>query len=124
MPSTFRLIRPATVDLVFDGELLADVSSKDDPGQTHWTEIRIYRTDTGKYVGETIGCSALPDQRARITIRVVDSADQVAKTLERSEPVRDEPKKMRTYLTDLALDAITEAAKNDPAVAAAGEERI
>ncbi len=114
---TFRLNRPATVDLVFDGELLADVSSKDDPDQTHWTEIRIYRTDSGRYVGETIGLSALPHQRPRITVRVVDSAAQVGEALQRSDP-------NRTWLTDLALDAIAEAAKNDPAVSAAGEERI
>lgn len=115
---TFRLIRPATVDLVFNGELLADVSSKDDPGQTHWTEIRIYRTDSGKYVAETIGCSAVPSQRSRIVVRVVDSAEQVAKALERGDP------KDRVYLTDLALDAIALAAKSDPALVAAGEERI
>lgn len=114
---TFRLPRPATVDLVFDGELLADVSSKDDPGQTHWTEIRIYRTDSGRYVGETVGLSALPHQRPRITVRVVDTAAEVKQALERRDP-------NRTYMTDLALDAIAEAAKNDPAVAAAGEERI
>lgn len=115
---TFRLARPATVDLVFDGELLADVNSKDDPEQTHWTEIRIYRTDSGKYVCETIGRSALAHQKPRITVRVADSAAQVRDALQRGDP------NDRVYLTDLALDAIAEATKNDPAVAAAGEERI
>lgn len=42
----------------FDGELLADVSSRR-PGAPRWTELRLYRTDGGVYVLEKIGASTV-----------------------------------------------------------------
>ena len=115
---TYRLRRQAQVDLVFDGVRLAARSSRTSPDQTEWTEVRLYRTDSGRYVGEPIGRSTDPAEKDMLTVRIVDDVKDVAGTLERGRP------DTRLYLTDMALDVLDEAAEVDPAIAEAAAERI
>lgn len=116
MSQSFRIARQGAVDLTFDGVLLAEESTRDEPGQTRWTEVRIYRTDTGKYVTETVGRSTRRGETDRITVFVHDSPADVPAGLRR---------KGRSALTgqdtmfipNVALDALTTAGKADPALA-------
>lgn len=117
MPA-FRIERDGNLDLAFNGEKLADISSREPgeapplegqplPGFHRWTEIRIYRTSTGKYVTEMIGRSIVDGERDRIDVRVHHQPGDVP------DGLRRQPK---NYLTKLALEALDEAAENDPAL--------
>ena len=118
----FVIERAGDVDLAFDGECLIDVSSRK-PGQDYWTEIRIYRTDSGKYVSEHVGCSAL-GERDRRNVQVVDDPAQLREALKRRKKAPGETVAKPAYLTDFALSVLEDAADIDPAIAAALEERI
>lgn len=116
----YRLPRAGDVDLIFTGECLADVDSKE-PHSTRWSEVRIYRTDSHKYVTETVGRSNLTRADGSpeddfFTVRVVDRADQVKVALKRRDEIE--------YLTNLALEALEIAAESDPDIARSMVERI
>lgn len=116
----YRVRRAGDVDLVFEGECLADVSSRE-PSSTRWSEVRIYRTDSNRYVTETVGRSVLvrPDGTPEddfFTVRVVDSADKVKSALKRRDEIE--------YLTNLALEALEIAAETDKDIARSLVERI
>lgn len=115
MAETFRLQRAGEVDLVFEGECLTFQSSQESERQTHWTEIRIYRTTTGKYVAETIGRTTISGQHDRRTVRVVEDPADLREALR----IRN-----AWYLTDLALDALADAGRKDEKIAAATPEKI
>lgn len=116
-PNRFTLQRPGDVDLTFEGELLAEESSFEE-GNDYWTEVRIYRTSTGRYVAEQKGKSAKgePD---RGTVRVVAHADQLRKAL-----MRHNKQRQVEYLTDLAFNALVDAAEKDPAIKATLTEEV
>lgn len=103
----YRLRRVNDVELVFNGELLADVSSRE-RGSTRWTEIRIYRTDSHKYVTEIVGKSTHPGEVDLITVKVASNPDDVKVTLRRKDQFE--------YLTKTALEALEVAAQRDPAI--------
>ncbi len=113
----FRLQRPAHADLLFTGELLADVSSKDNPRQSRWTEIRIYRTTKGLYVTEDIGRSIVPNEKDRVSVHVCSTVDDLRVALQRRQDGR-------VFLRSLAVQAIREAAVKHPELSTAIEERI
>lgn len=114
----FRLIRPGNIDLVFSGICLSNVSSRESTQQLRWTEIRVYRTSTGRYVSEIVGRSIVKSERDRIKVTVAGNPDELKKSLTRVSPEIGE------YLTDLAIDALTEAGKHDPSIAAIMVERV
>lgn len=118
----FRIPRNRDVDLVFDGECLVDASSQRG-GANYWTEIRIYRSDSGRYVTEMVGKSALGDPDRR-NVTVVDDPADLRNALKRRRREKGEATASAVYLTDFARQAIADAAEVDPAVAAALEERI
>lgn len=126
---TFRLMRDQALDLEFEGVLLADLTSRYDKpgprsgvtwdeelGRERWTEVRIYRTTSGKYVTEIIGKSRMRGDATLRTVRVVDKPDDVAGAL----IIGTNKKK----LTNVAVDALNEAAENDPALVVTLVERI
>ena len=53
-----------TPDLTFNGTLLASVSSYR-PGYNRYTELRLYKTEAGAYVGQALGLSDLPGEVPR-----------------------------------------------------------
>lgn len=111
----FRVERTEDVPLEFTGELLVDVDSKDD--RPRWQEIRIYRTDSGKYVTEVVGRSSVPGERTFITVQVHDDPADVRIGLYRKQ-------NGRRYLSDLAFEALEGAAEVDPALKQTLVERL
>lgn len=105
----FRVERQTDIPLRFTGELLADLSSRDDPGQPRWQEIRIYRTNTGKYVTEVVGQTTVRSERVFRTVTVLDNAGDVRHALKRKKGGRE-------FLNDMAFEALEEAGKIDPAI--------
>lgn len=113
----FTIERHADVPLEFEGELLANLSTRESDTQTHWTEMRVFKTTSGKYVTETVGCTTVRGQHPLIKVDVCEDAQEVRVALTRTE-------NGRKYLTDLALEAIEVAAAIDPALQGALTERI
>jgi hypothetical protein len=107
--TAFRIERSGALDLEFNGELLADVSSRLD-NQPRWTEVRIYKTSSGKYVTETLGLSEYRGERERRDVQIVDNVPGLVTALHRTGEGG------RRYLTKTALDALDEAALQDPAI--------
>ncbi len=106
MTKLFRLTRPSELDLEFEGTVLADVTSRDNEQQTNWTEIRIYKSVSDRFVTEVIGRSIVPGQNDRVTVTVINEPTQVATALQRTL-------NGRTFLTALALEALDEASAVD-----------
>jgi hypothetical protein len=73
------LYRTAMVDLQFEGETLCNVSTRE-PGQSRWTEIRIYKTVTNRWVSEILG-------RSNIALEALEAAAKVDPTIETVESV-------------------------------------
>ncbi len=110
MTENFRLERAGQPDLVFDGELIADVSSRE-LTQRRWTEIRIYATATGKYVSEIAGITLIRGEKNRRVVKVAESPEELRQALMR-KPRRGSDGK--PFLTHLAMDAIAKAAEKRP----------
>jgi hypothetical protein len=112
----FRLPRPGATDLVFEGEMLVDRSSREGR-QPRWTEIRIYRTVGGMYVTEMVGRSDVAGERDRVSVNVSRTPGGVRKGVSRTDGDR-------TWLTEFALECLDEAAERDDGLAHVTEDRI
>jgi hypothetical protein len=122
--TTYVLARSGDVDLEFDGEIIANESSRgegitDNPMRSsnpnRWAEVRIYKLSSGKgWVTEYVGKSAYPGEvdRPRVTVCATP------------EEVREALKTGRSYLTNIAVDALADAADADPRLRAVTRERI
>jgi hypothetical protein len=106
----FRLERNGTIDLEFDGELLADVSSRLEDAR-RWLEVRIYKTASGKYVTELVGETTVPGEGTRRTVRVIDKPEDLHEGL-----TRDPGDGRQPFITKTALDALDDAARKDPSI--------
>lgn len=125
--SAFRLTRAGAVDLEFTGECLADLSSRESNTQPRWSEVRIYRTESGKYVTEMVGRSIVPGEIDRINVQVVEQAEGIREALARKGDNRHTKvpgNPNRPYLTELAIEAMQAAGEKDEAIAATLVERI
>lgn len=116
MPSTFRLPRHSDVDLCFDGDLLADVSTHE-PGKQRWQEVRVYRTVSDRWVVERVGRSTRRGEVDLSDVRVCDTPAAVRLAL---SDVDDG----RRYLTIISEEALNLAADADPDLADALVERV
>lgn len=117
----YTVPRRHDVALVFEGELLAEVSSQT-PGSRRWLETRVYRTESGKYVTEMVGRTVEPGEEDKITVAVHDKPADVRSGFLRTRT--SGPMKGQTYLTQQAEDTIDAAAERDPALVASLVERI
>jgi hypothetical protein len=120
--SQHRLQRPGRVDLAFEGELLADATSHM-AGQQRWQELRLYRTDSGKYVLEEIGRTEVPHEIDHRRVWVLDTPGEVRTKLERRGTLESTGKEV-TYLTHTALDLLDEASEKDPSIRQIAVEEI
>lgn len=120
MSTAFRLQRTGDPDLVFDGDVLVDLSTRE-PGQTRWTEYRIYKTVSGRWVTEMLGRSAMYDEHDIRKVTVCSTPVEVRDSLRRVDKARQTTK---PYLTHSALDALDEAARHDPDLEGVTEERV
>jgi hypothetical protein len=114
--TAYQLARPGQIYLSFEGELLAEVDSKDSDDQRRWTEIRIYRTDTDRWVTEIIGRSLVRGEKDRTKVAVCDTPAEVRVSLRREDQI--------SYLTNLALEALEVAAEADARLLDAVTEHI
>lgn len=111
-----RLRRTGDIDLVFRGVLLAEQSTYED-GLARWAELRIWRTDSGKYVMQRLGRTTVEGEVDKNTTRIVVDPNRLAEAL-RSKQAGVE------FMSNVALDALDEAAANDPLIDRASVERI
>lgn len=96
------------VDLQFEGEMLCNVSTRE-PGQSRWTEIHIYKTNTGRWVTEVLGRSNVYHEHDIISAVVSNTPKELRDSLLRT-------KDGRTFMSDIAFEALEEAAKKDPEI--------
>lgn len=76
-------------------------------GACRWTEVRVYRTEAGSYVIETVGRSLLPDEVDLSRCTVAESAVGAVETLHTYD--QDEVR----YITKTAREAAVAAAARD-----------
>lgn len=114
----YRLRRLANVDLEFDGEVIAHESSYE-TGKTRWTEVRIYKTSTDKWVTQVTGCSAVSGETDRIQATACSTPQEVVESFRLWS---DRRKKF--YFTNICLDALDAAAEVDSRLASAIREKV
>lgn len=76
-------------------------------GACRWTEVRVYRTEAGSYVIETVGRSLVPDEVDLSRVTVAESAAGAVETLHTYD--QDEVR----YITKTAREAALAAAAQD-----------
>lgn len=113
----YRIPRVKNTDLVVDGELLCDLSSKHHGAQAQWSEIRIYKTYSGKWVTENVGRSIVPGERDKRQVKIHVNVDTVRSGVSRND-------RNGVYITTIGLQALQEAANKDPELLPTLEERI
>lgn len=116
--TAFTVERTGDVPLAFEGDLLADRSSRVS-GNTRWTEVRIYRTESGKFVTEMVGRSIRKGEVDRRTVVVHDDTDTI-----RAAIMRPNPDTGQSYMTRTAREALFDAAPHDHRIMAIVTERI
>jgi hypothetical protein len=79
----YRLARPGELDLVFDGVLLAEVTSRCDADVPMWTELRLYRTASQRYVAESV--SFVLGDPDRVVVRIADDVSGIVTALDRTQ---------------------------------------
>jgi hypothetical protein len=105
--TTYLIQRTGDVPLKVEGRLLAEVSTER-PNATRWLEVRVYATDSGRWVTETVGRSLVLGEVDRCHVVVCSTPDEVRDGLRRTTPGETE-----RYLTRQARLALIEAAEQD-----------
>ena len=88
----FKLRRSGRAPLKFNGELLAEASSRAEKKtnrKASWHEIRVYRTAGGKYVLQVEYNSDYRQETPAWTAEVCDKASDVRSMLETYDPTLD-----------------------------------
>lgn len=80
----FKIDRTGNLPLAFQGEQLAEASTwaQSGPGNTRWHELRIYRSDSGRYVLEIAFRTLWENEIDRSDAYVLASPVEVAETVE------------------------------------------
>jgi hypothetical protein len=117
-PKTYRLPVLSQVPVEFTGWLLAEVSSEhDQPGKDRWSETRIYKTTTGKWIVEQQGRTRVPgEEEALRKVFVCDNPVGVRMKLNKKQ---GRGPNARHYMRDMDLEALEDAAEADPELAPA-----
>lgn len=113
----YRIPRIKNTDLILEGTILCDLSSKSHDAQAHWSEVRIYKTDSGKWVTESVGRSIVPGERDKRRVKIHASVDTVRSGISRND-------RNGVFITTIGLQALREAANKDPELLPTLEERI
>lgn len=96
--------------IAFEGRVLADVSGKRE-GLVKWTELRIYKTDTGRYLLARDRKSTLPGEEDIFEATACDTPDDLIRLL------HDD----KGRLGRLSKEALDLASKADPAISSVEE---
>jgi EXLDI family protein len=80
----YRLAREGKVDLLFNGEEIVSLSSKDeDPEKLRWRDLTVYRTEKGKFVIYDVGHSQIEGERTKRRAWVCDTYADIPRVLRR-----------------------------------------
>lgn len=107
--TAYRLERVSDVDMVFDGELLAEASTQW-PGAARWQVLRIYLTDSDMWVVERTGYSRVEGESTKNRAWLCPRLGDVLRACRSRN--KDDPS--RWYITDVAYEMLTAAAEIDP----------
>jgi|AACY02.16.fsa_nt_gi hypothetical protein len=69
----YTVIRTGEMPLQFEGELLWEETSKERPEDSRWHELRLYRTENGKYVVEILSVSTYRHEGQTSSANVFDT---------------------------------------------------
>jgi len=103
---TFEIERHGQLPLRFRGEVIADVTSKEYDDQERWQEVWIYRTESGRWVTETLGCTIVPGEITFRHVAVCDTPSEVRESLYRK--VHN-----KRHFSKYAIAALEDAAEQD-----------
>lgn len=117
-----KIKRDGNRDLLFSGTMLghADGRTVSGPGQNRWSEVWLYRTDSGKYVWEHKYNSQWEGESGSHTANVYDSAEELIAGIE----YREAAEHGYPRFGRLDKECLEEAAKEDKAIEEALVERI
>lgn len=68
-------------EIEFHGQLLAEVSSRQ-PNKDRWTELRVYKSDTGKYITESVGQTVFDHEHVRCKAAVFDKLEDITQAFD------------------------------------------
>jgi len=102
----YRIDRTNDIPLEFNGELLAEASSQGHGQEGRWTEYRVFRTSTGRYVVECVGRTTILHETDRVAADVAETANDLPAVL----------RAHRRYLTHLAREVLTSAHSKDNSI--------
>ncbi len=74
---TINLERSGQPALEFTGELVAGVTSNPHDDKDRWTELQLYKTNSGRYVMHVLGQTVLPDEHVRAKADVIDDIEKL-----------------------------------------------
>ncbi len=106
-------------DLKFTGEIIGAASSRWLAGkeQNRWTEVKIYKTQSGKFVVETINYTQWQGELNNYRAEICDNPLQAMEELSYTEDGS-------FYFSGVGKEALEEAIKEVPELAAALYEEI
>jgi len=99
-------VRDGSRQLTFHGELLGEASSRR-PESDRWFDLRIFRTEAGRYIVEGVGRSSRPGEVDLSWVKLCDTPEDVVRGLYRV----DNTGVLR--LTTTAQQALDLAARKD-----------
>lgn len=73
---TITVTRDKALDLRFEGALVCKVSSEEEFA-SRWTELFLYRTEGGKFVGQIVGVSTMEGENNRYKAEVCEDETAV-----------------------------------------------
>lgn len=114
---TYTLKRDGQRNLVLDGVLLGEASSRRGD-QERWFEVRIFRTEAGRFVVAGAGRSIVDGETDRCWAEICDDGADVIAALIRVDDDDVE------YLTRTARDALNDAAERDETIRDAFYRRV
>lgn len=75
------LERTGKADLTFKGRELAATTSNPDGIKERWTELKVFKTVSGKYVTQILGFSNIKGEVTRSTVDVADNPEDIPNLL-------------------------------------------
>lgn len=119
------LKRDGQRDMAVSGRMIAEASSFRE-GSMKWTELRLYRTDTGKYVIARDRLTKLQSRGEKNVheAAVCPTAEDVLEWLEKSGSVADQPKRLGPLGKDLLEKAAAEDQDLEKILHAASEGEL
>lgn len=75
------LERTGKADISFKGKELANSTSNPDGVKQRWTEMKVFKTISGKYITQVLGLSKIKGEVTRSTVNIADTPDDIPNIL-------------------------------------------